>query len=131
LGTFPVYGALWGWEYAARHLALVTLILLLVIEYLMRGFPKIPFTCSFLPGKTNLKAMIAIYLTIFVFFTFVVARIELALVQARIGYWIGVTAIVSALLYRAWRRNQFERELKTFVYEERPDWKLASLDLQM
>lgn len=130
VGTFPIYGSLWGWAYAARHMALVTLILLVALEYLMRGFPKIPFTCSFLPGKTNLKATIGIYIVAFVFFSFVIARIELALVRARGGYWIGMAIIASALAYRAWRRIQFERCLKTFVYEERPDWKLASLDLQ-
>jgi len=130
LGTFPVYGFLWGWAYAARHLLLVTLILLLVLEYLMRGFPKIPFTCSFLPGKANLKATIGIYATCFVFFAFLVTTIELALLRAKSGFWIGAAVIALFLLYRAWRRNAWERKLKGFVYEERADWAMAKLDLQ-
>lgn len=130
LGTFPIYGLLWGWGYAARHLLMVVLILLLVLEYLMRGFPKIPFTCSFLPGKANLKATIGIYAATFVFFAFLVTSIELALLRAGAGYWIGAGVIALVLVYRAWRRNAWERRLKGFVYEERPDWALASLDLR-
>jgi hypothetical protein len=129
LGTFPIYGLLWGWGYAARHLLMVVLILLLVLEYLMRGFPKIPFTCSFLPGKANLKATIGIYAATFLFFAVLVSRIELALLQARSGYWIGAGIIAVVLAYRAWRRSAWERRLNGFVYEERPDWVLASLDL--
>ncbi len=130
LGTFPIYGVIWGWGYAARHLLLVSLILLLVLEYLMRGFPKIPFTCSFLPGKLNLKATIGIYVVLFLIFALAVTAIELALLRARSGYWIGAGIIVAVLLYRAWRRNEWERKLKGFVYEERPDWAMARLDLQ-
>ena len=130
LGTFPIYGFLWGWGYAARHLLLVSLILLLVLEYLMRGFPKIPFTCSFLPGKLNLKATIGIYAVLFLMFALAVTAIELALLRARSGYWIGAGLIALGLLYRAWRRNAWERKLKGFVYEERPDWAMARLDLQ-
>jgi hypothetical protein len=131
LATFPVYGMLWGWSHALRHLLLVVLILLLVLEYMMRGFPKIPFTCSFVPGKANLKARFGAYCVFFLLFGYLISLLEIWLVWKPRGYWIGVAAISLVLVYRAWRRNQWERKLGGFVYEERPDWVLAaSLDLQ-
>ena len=63
-------------------------------------------------------------------FALAVTAIELALLRARSGYWIGAGLIALGLLYRAWRRNAWERKLKGFVYEERPDWAMARLDLQ-
>jgi len=130
VGTFPVYGMLWGWGYATRHAVLVALILMLVAEFLMRRFPKIPFTCSFLPGKMNLKATFVIYCVLFVFGAANVAVIEWALVASPRGYWIGTAAITLVLAWRTWRRHQWERRLSGFVYEERATWALdASLNL--
>ncbi len=128
LGTFPVYGLLWGWWYAARHLLLVTLILLLVLEFLMREFPKIPFTCSFLPGKANLKATISVYVILFALFAYLVSTIELNLLRSQTGYWKGAGILAAVLIYRMWRRYQWERRLNGFVYEEHPEWVLASLN---
>jgi hypothetical protein len=44
---------LWPWRQAAGHLALLALLGLLIGELAMRGFCKIPFTCSYLPGKSQ------------------------------------------------------------------------------
>jgi hypothetical protein len=129
VATFPLYWFLWGGFYAARHLVLVVLILLVAMEYLVREFPKIPFTCSFLPGKANLKATIGIYVILFVVLASMLTAFELWLVQRPAGYWKGVAAISVVLVYRAWRRNRWERRLSGFVYEEKPGL-LASLDLQ-
>ncbi len=128
LCLFPVYGYLWGWVYALRHVVLVVLILLVVLEYLVADFPKIPFTCSFLPGKANLKATVGIYVTVFVVFALIISAVELALVRSEAGYWKGVLAIGLVLGYRAWRRNQWERRLPGFTYEEKA--LVASLDLR-
>jgi hypothetical protein len=129
LGTFPVYGFLWGWEPAARHLLLVTLLLFLALEYMLDGFPKIPFTCSYLPGKINLKAKIGVYLTLFTVLSLAGAAIELALVKAHSGFWIGAAVIAGVLAYRLWKRTGWERELPAFVYEETPDWIAPSMNL--
>lgn len=49
--------SLWPWRQAAEHLALLALVGLIVIEGMLISFRKIPFTCSYLPGKTNLLAV--------------------------------------------------------------------------
>jgi CubicO group peptidase (beta-lactamase class C family) len=44
---------LWPWRQAAGHLALLGLIGILLADICLRGFRKIPFTCSYLPGKSQ------------------------------------------------------------------------------
>jgi len=60
LGLVPVWSAsailffsLWTWRYAAGHLLVLTLIGITLTEVCLSGFYKIPFTCSYLPGKSK------------------------------------------------------------------------------
>jgi len=56
--------SLWPRQQAAEHLALLALIGLIAIEGLLISFRKIPFTCSYLPGKVNLLVVWISYLFI-------------------------------------------------------------------
>jgi cation transport ATPase len=44
---------LWPWHQAAGHLAVLTLLGMLLTDLSLCGFRKIPFTCSYLPGKSQ------------------------------------------------------------------------------
>lgn len=46
---------LWPWQQAALHLAALALIGFILVELCLHGFQKIPFTCSYLPGKSQLN----------------------------------------------------------------------------
>jgi len=48
------------WREAAGHLALLALLGLILVEVCLRGFRKIPFTCSYLPGKSQVN-MVFLY----------------------------------------------------------------------
>jgi len=43
----------WPWQPAVAHLAVLGLLGLIVTEICLHGTEKIPFTCSYLPGKSN------------------------------------------------------------------------------
>jgi hypothetical protein len=49
------YVVLWGEVAAACHLALSLLVALVTAEWLFLRFPKVPFTCTYQPGKANLR----------------------------------------------------------------------------
>jgi hypothetical protein len=53
LGTAALCLRLWPWRQAAGHLALLGLLATIFIELCLRGFDKIPFACSYLPGKSQ------------------------------------------------------------------------------
>jgi hypothetical protein len=52
-GSAVVFLWLWPWRPAVGHLAVLGLLGAILVECLLGGIQKIPFTCSYLPGKSN------------------------------------------------------------------------------
>jgi hypothetical protein len=48
-----VFMTLWPWRPAVGHLAVLGLLGAVLVELSLGGIQKIPFTCSYLPGKSN------------------------------------------------------------------------------
>jgi hypothetical protein len=46
---------LWPWRVAGAHLVLLAMLGSMLCDVCMRGFHKIPFTCSYQPGKTKMQ----------------------------------------------------------------------------
>ena len=53
-GSAVIFLWLWPWWPAAGHLAVLAILGIAVAEVTLAGFRKIPYTCSYLPGKSNL-----------------------------------------------------------------------------
>ena len=49
---------LWPWRAAVGHLAILTALALILAELCLHKFDKIPFTCSYLPGKSQVHLAI-------------------------------------------------------------------------
>ena len=45
------------WQHVAQHLVILALLGCLLVELGLYKFDKVPFTCSFLPGKTNVQVV--------------------------------------------------------------------------
>jgi hypothetical protein len=52
-GSAAVFLTIWPWWPAVGHLAFLGLVGALLVEISLGGIQKIPFTCSYLPGKSN------------------------------------------------------------------------------
>jgi hypothetical protein len=63
--TAPIEAFSLGWVLTLAHIALVAVLLLLLIEVRLYEWHKIPFTCSYLPGRRNLWQSLGIYLLLF------------------------------------------------------------------
>jgi hypothetical protein len=127
--SFPIYAALWGWPAALRYLVLAFVIAWILLEALMGGFRKIPFTCSFLPGKANLKARFGAFAMLFVFISLIVSTILASVAReggrfARALMFFGVLLVVMVL-----RRRAKEAAPGRFIYEEKPDWQTISIQV--
>jgi hypothetical protein len=68
------------------------------IEWLFLGFPKIPFTCTYQPGKANLRVTWPRHAAVFVLYCGVVPRLA-ARVEARPALYV----VSLCLLLVAWR----------------------------
>jgi hypothetical protein len=52
----------WPWRQAAGHLLVLLLLAGIVVELTLYGFEKIPFTCSYLPGKSYFHMAVIAFL---------------------------------------------------------------------
>ena len=58
LVTAAVCLRLWPWKQAAVHLVCLGLFGMMIVDAALYAFRKIPFTCSYLPGKTQVNVVI-------------------------------------------------------------------------
>jgi hypothetical protein len=106
------YVLFWPLVTAAAHLLLGLAVALVTIEWLFLGFPKIPFTSTYQPGKANLRVTWPKHAAVFVLYCGVVPSVA-ARVEARPLAWTATMA----LLLAAWRwlarvRDRQAREVR-------------------
>lgn len=85
--------ALWGAVGGALHALFCWAAGSLLIELLLAGLLKIPFTCTYLPGRARLKTLWPFYLMGFTIYCYTGAAIELLLLRTPLRM-----AVVCALL---------------------------------
>jgi len=68
--AIPVYGYLWGWAIAGIHALIVTLFSLVLVQILLVGYRKVPFTCSYPPFRDS--AIVTVLWCVLGYFVFVV-----------------------------------------------------------
>jgi hypothetical protein len=113
----------------AGHLAVLALIGFILAELNLIGFYKVPFTCSYLPGKSNIQ---------FIFWGFLVVVITIA-IPLTLQEWktlqnpfqyarmIGVLLVVASAL---WAFNTYRGKSAVIYFEEVPDVTVQTLGLQ-
>ena len=121
---------LWGWPLALKHALYCLLLCLLLMEGLLLRFFKIPFTCSYLPGKANLKVMWPFYWAGFSLYAFATAALEAWLWRAPGRFAVLVCVAVAALAALVARRRWLARRGFQFIYEEQADPVVRTLDLR-
>ena len=62
LASAAVFFWMWPWRQAAGHLAVLGLVGFVLAELCLQSFRKIPFTCSYLPGKTHFNLALMTFL---------------------------------------------------------------------
>ncbi len=93
---------LWPWQAAAGHLAILALMALMLAELCLHGFHKIPFTCSYLPGKSQIHLAIlgSLALLWFILLSVVYERQALADPKRFVPALIGFAVVWACLRWR-------------------------------
>lgn len=116
------------WWPVAGHLLLLAIFGLLAIEVSLIGFAKLPFTCSFLPGKANMQFVVwGGLLGAMLIILYVLGIERPALVSVR---RFAITSAVETALLLAlhlWNRAR-ERHIQLY-FEERPEEPIITLGL--
>jgi hypothetical protein len=118
------------WKPAAVHLALLGCLGIVLAEFSFGGVQKIPFTCSYLPGRSNLH--VTFWLWIYVVLGGIVGcaitereMLESPVACAAVVAGFGIAALF-AILRNNWLASPGQAELR---FEEEPPDRLISLDL--
>jgi hypothetical protein len=125
----PLHAFLWGWTAAAAHLVYGAAVSALLVEVLLLGFEKIPFTCSYLPGKANVKALWPVYLLLFGAYAYALAKFEYRLL-ANPG-WLVIFCLGSAAATAGlrWHNRRQYGPAFHFVFEDLPEPAVRTLNI--
>jgi len=125
----PFYVVLWSSGVAFAHLVFSVTISLLLLEALLVDFWKIPFTCSYPPGKANVTILWIFYWLAFTTYAYSIASLESWMVQrpARLIVFYLAAAVLWAgfqLYRRRWDHVGF-----SLVFEDAADPVVRTLNL--
>jgi len=128
-GLFPFYTALWGVQAALLHLIFVFTLAGILVEILLFRFQKIPFACSYLPGKANLKLYWFPYVASFLVYAYGMASIERMMLEYPARFVLFYTAAFAVLCYLTFKRRQLPLSERTVIFEEQPEPAVRTLNL--
>ena len=122
--------SIWPWQIAAQHLVALSLLGSILAELALHGMQKLPFTCSYLPGKSNFN----ITFLLFGLLIFIVIIGAAQLERDSFDYWPGYAAIIGLLMALAicarWSASRLAKSPEGVLqFEEAADPAVFALDL--
>jgi hypothetical protein len=111
-------GALWGAWSAVAHAAICTVMGWLLVEILLMGVVKIPFTCSYFPGRSRVGTLWSLYLTGFATYSFTTAAWEVEFLARPRAVAIFIAVIASAITVLTIRRHRHLASLHGLRFHE-------------
>jgi hypothetical protein len=136
MGILPLFALLapveiWfrGWRLAFLHLTFALGLALVLLNLLLIWFRKIPFTCSYFPGKTSMAVMFFLYLAGFTTYSWTMAELEARWIDRPAPLLLFYLA-TGAALYGLARLEVRELGVDdALIYEDEPDPIVRSLEL--
>jgi len=122
--------SLWPWKQAAMHLAVLGLLGIILAEFSIEGVLKIPFSCSYLPGRSNFHITLLLWIFLLAALILEAADNERKALQSP-GATIAVLASLGAaaafcILRNNWLASPSRAELR---FEKIPHDQLVRLDV--
>jgi len=129
LALTPVELAFRGWLLALIHMSFALLLTLVLLNLLLVWFRKIPFTCSYFPGKTSMAVMFFLYLAGFSVYAWTMADVEQRLIRAPAQLALFYICGLSLLYLLSWLERRELGVDDSLIYEDEPDPVVRSLEL--
>jgi hypothetical protein len=124
----PIEIAYRGWN-GVIHLTFALALGLVLLNALLIWFRKIPFTCSYFPGKMGMAAMALVLILGFVFYVLLMGRLEARWIHEPFKLVLFYATCIAALAGLRWLEG---RELvidDVLIYEDQPDPEVRTLEL--
>ncbi len=129
LGLLPLHYVLWGGRTAALHLLYGGAVSMLLIEALLVRFDKIPFTCTYLPGRANVKSLWPAYLALFWVYAYALAKLEYGLLAGPTRFVVFMAAVLAGAAALRWYDTRHLRPGFQFLFEDLPEPAVQTLDI--
>ncbi|MBV8896604.1 MAG: beta-lactamase family protein [Acidobacteriaceae bacterium] len=121
---------LWPLRPAIEHLVLLALFGITLAEFCLMGTLKIPFTCSWLPGKSKFHIAFWLCILFIVEIVLQVADLERRALDNPALYAIAFLFLSAFAAFAIWRSSRSaEQDIERLQFEEAPSWQLTSLNL--
>jgi hypothetical protein len=137
LGPLPVWMVsvvlflfLWPLRPAAEHVAVLVLLGITITELSLYDLRKIPFTCSYLPGKSNLHITFLLCLMLGLNAVYWSAQFEYRALSERTQYAWTIAILCAAAFFSRWRSARAFSENPELQFEEEQPPAITSLGLQ-
>src|SRR5262249_42470954 len=125
----PFYFTLWSPGVAAAHIAFSIAISILLIEALLLDFCKIPFTCSYPPGKANVTILWIFYWLAFTTYAYSMATLEAWLVLRPLRTIVFYFAAAAIWFGFRWYWRRWDRVGFTLMFDDVPEPVVRTLGL--
>jgi hypothetical protein len=103
LAWAALFFAIWPTGPAARHMIFLTVAGFLMVQFSLKGFRKIPFACSYLPGKANLHVKLGLFAIGFLFITSLAIELEYWSLSNTKTYVILLAVLLAMCAWAYWR----------------------------
>ena len=129
VGTAALLLSIWPWRPAIGHLAVLGIVGLIVAEFSLFNFEKIPFTCSYTPGGSKIHLSFIVCVMVVVQAIDWCAQQELGPLGSRVLYerTLAVLCFVAAAVQL--RTSSAHWDDTVLDFEDVPPWTLVSLNL--
>jgi hypothetical protein len=129
LVSAPLFLFLWPWRAALEHVGVIVLLGIILTELAASSFYKIPFTCSYLPGKSNLHITFVLCLMLGMDAIYMSARFEFQSLPRPSTYLRLMTILCAAAAVAWWRRWRIASQQAGLRFEEQAVPVIAGLEL--
>jgi hypothetical protein len=126
---FPFYAFLWGWLVAFQHLVFGLLLSLILVEVLLMNFRKVPFTCSYQPGKAYITVLGVFYWLAFTTYAYTMATLERWLLRDAVRWIVFMAFTLATLGGLILRRKTRLARGPGLMYEDEPNPDVQTLGL--
>ena len=126
-----IYSAAWGVRLGLEHGALVLVTSWILIEVLLMGFHKIPFTCSYSSAKHNVGIVLLVYSLSFLFFSPGLASLEhLALSSRSLAPFLILAIFAAVAIGIRWYAQESEIRKGPLLFADEREPIVPSMELR-
>jgi len=116
------------WQQAGEHLAFLALCGSAMVEMSLIRFDKVPFTCSYLPGKNNVQAVFWGFALIVTMLGVLLAGYEMDALSHPSQFLL-LLSVTAAVILGLWTVNRIHARSAVLYFEELPQEVLTRLGL--